>query len=62
VTLSFASQVRNRLNGMEVERDEVRMGKGRRVELQDSKRSDRVENSESPAHQQFGALFGRVVA
>ena len=47
---SFASQVKNRLNGMEVEGGGIREGKGRTVESQDSGKSDRVANLESPGH------------
>jgi len=62
----FASQVRNRLNETEVEADETRKGKGKRVESEDAARSDRVVNSESPTPLQSGnmkqidALFGTV--
>ena len=48
VSLSVACQVRNRLNGMEVERGGSRRGKGRRVELRGGERSDRVVSLEWP--------------
>ena len=51
-----ASQVRNRLNEMEVEADETRKGKGKRVESEDAARSDRVVNSESPTPLQSGNM------